>query len=63
MVKSMAVTSHREHLHHWYKSLAGGFRCACEAWRCEFAAASKRCDSAAEHGRKYCLAHLASKPQ
>jgi hypothetical protein len=61
-VKAMAVMSHRKHLHHWYKSLAGGFRCACEVWRCEFAAGSKQCDSAAEHGRKYCLAHLASKP-
>jgi hypothetical protein len=22
-----------KHLHHWYKSVAGGFRCACEVWR------------------------------
>jgi hypothetical protein len=29
----------------------------------EFAAGSERCDSAAEHGRKYRLAHLVSKPQ
>ena len=50
-------------LHHWYKSLAGGFGCVCEVWRCESAAGSKRCDSAAEHGRKYCLAHLVSKPR
>ena len=62
-MKSMAVKSHRKHLHHWYRSLAGGFRCVCEVWRCEFAEGSKNCDSAAEQGRRYCLAHLASKPQ
>jgi hypothetical protein len=37
-------------------------RCACEAWRCEFVAGSKQCDSAAEQG-KCCLAHLAFQPQ
>jgi len=58
-----AVTSHRKHLHNWYKSLAGGFRCSCEAWRCEFAAGSEQCDSASEPRRKYCQTHLASKPQ
>jgi hypothetical protein len=60
-MKSLALTSHRKHLHLWYKSLAGGFRCACEAWRCESAEGSKQCDHASEHARKYCLAHLASK--
>jgi len=33
-----------------YKSLAGGFRCACEVWRRESAEGSNQCDSAAEQG-------------
>jgi hypothetical protein len=35
----------------------------CEVWRCESAEGSNECDSAAEQGRKYCLTHLAFKPQ
>src|ERR1035438_497881 len=61
--KRGSVTLRPKHRHEWYKSLAGGFRCACEVWRCEFAEESKQCDSAAEQGRKYCVAHLAFKPQ
>ena len=60
-MRSSTLSSRRKHLHHWFKSLAGGFRCGCEAWRCEFAEESKRCDSAAEQGRRYCIAHMASK--
>jgi len=62
-MKPLLLKSHRKHLHNWYKSLAGGFRCACEVWRCEFAEGGKDCASAAEQGRRYCLAHLAFKPQ
>ena len=32
----------RKHLHHWFKRLGGGFRCGCQAWRCEFAEESKK---------------------
>ena len=60
-MRSSTLSSRRKHLHHWFKSLAGGFRCGCEAWRCEFAEQSKQCDSAAEQGRRYCIAHMASK--
>jgi hypothetical protein len=56
-----AVAYVESDLHRWCKSMAGGFQCVCEAWRCQFAAASNRCVGAAEHGRKYCLAHLASR--
>jgi hypothetical protein len=45
------------------QELGGPVSLRCEAWRCEFAEGSKNCDSAAEQGRRYCLAHLASKPQ
>jgi hypothetical protein len=58
--KRGATSSSQKHSHGWYKSLAGGFRCACEAWRCEFTAGSKLCDRASEHGRRFCLAHLVS---
>jgi hypothetical protein len=58
--KRGSVTLRPKHLHHWYKSLAGGFRCACEVWRCEFAEGGNNCDSGAAQGRRYCLAHLAS---
>lgn len=58
----MPVSSRRMHIHHWYRSLAGGFRCACEAWRCEFAEGIQRCEIASEQGRKYCVTHLASRP-
>jgi hypothetical protein len=61
--KRGTVSSRPKHRHDWYKSLAGGFRCACEVWRCEFGEGGKNCDIAAEQGRKYCLAHLASSPQ
>jgi hypothetical protein len=61
-VRFMSVSSRRKHIHHWYKSLAGGFRCACEAWRCEFAEGIRQCEIASEQGRKYCLPHLASRP-
>lgn len=61
--KGGAASSSPKHSHDWYKSLAGGFRCACESWRCEFAAGSKLCDRASEHGRRFCLSHLVSKPQ
>ena len=61
--KQDSATLRPKHLHHWYKSLAGGFRCACEVWRCEFTKGGKDCDIAAEQGRRYCLAHLAFKPQ
>jgi len=57
---SVSVT--QKHRHDRYRSLAEGSRCACEAWRCEFAAGSRQCDSAAEQGI-YCPAHLISKPQ
>ena len=53
-----SATLRPKHLHHWYKSLAGGFRCACDLWRCEFTEGGKDCDLAAEQGRRYCLAHL-----
>ena len=52
-----------KHRHDWYKSLAGGLRCKCEVWRCEFGADSNQCDSAAGHGSKYCPEHLTAKPQ
>jgi hypothetical protein len=61
--KRGTVSSRPKHRHDWYKSLAGGFRCACEVWRCEFGEEGKNCDVAAEQGRKYCLAHLASSTQ
>jgi hypothetical protein len=61
--KRRTVSSRPKHRHDWYKSLTGGFRCACEVWRCEFAEGSKQCDSAAEQGRRYCLAHSASSTQ
>ena len=61
--KRDTASSSPKHRHDWYKSVAGGFRCACEAWRCEFAEGGKDCDSAAEQGRRYCLAHLPFKPQ
>lgn len=61
--KRGTVSSRPKHRHDWYKSLAGGFRYACEVWRCEFGEGGKNCDIAAEQGRKYCLAHLASSPQ
>ena len=51
------------HRHDWYKSVEGGFRCECEAWRCEFGVEGTQCDSAAEQGRRYCPAHLASSTQ
>jgi len=56
----MPVSSHRKHIHHWNKSLAGGFRCACEAWRCEFAEGLQQCEDASEQGRKYCPTHRVS---
>jgi hypothetical protein len=46
----MTVSSRRKHIHHWNKSLAGGFRCACEAWRCEFAEGTQQCEIASEQG-------------
>jgi hypothetical protein len=58
----MPVSSRRKHIHHWNKSLAGGFRCDCEAWRCEFFVGVQQCEIASEQGRKYCLTHLASRP-
>ncbi len=58
----MPVSSHRKHIHHWNRSLAGGFRCACEAWRCEFAEGIQQCEIASVQGRKYCLTHLGSRP-
>jgi hypothetical protein len=58
----MPVSSRRKHIHHWYKSLAGGSRCACEAWRCEFAGGLQQYEVASELGRKYCLTHLPSRP-
>jgi hypothetical protein len=61
--KRGTVSSRPKHRHDWYKSLAGGFRCACEVWRCEFGEGGNNCDIAAELGRKYCLAHLASSTQ
>jgi hypothetical protein len=61
-VRFMPVSSRRKHIHHWNKSLAGGFRCACEAWRCEFAEGIQQCEIASVQGRKYCLTHLASRP-
>jgi len=61
--KRVSVSSSPKHSHDWYKSLAGGFRCACEAWRCAFAGGNQECNRAAEHGSRYCPAHLASKPQ
>jgi hypothetical protein len=51
----MLVSARRKHIHHWYKSLAGGFRCACEAWRCEFAEKVQQCEIASQQGHKYCL--------
>jgi hypothetical protein len=51
------VSSRRKHIHHWYKSLAGGSRCACEAWRCEFAEGLHQCEVAYEQGRKHCPTH------
>src|ERR1035441_5954369 len=60
-VRFMPVSSRRKHIHHWYKSLAGGSRCGCEAWRCEFAEGIKQCEIASEQGRKYCLTHLPSR--
>jgi hypothetical protein len=59
--KRDTVSLRPKHRHDWYQSLAGGFRCACEVWRCESTEGSNECDSAAEQGRRYCLAHLASK--
>jgi hypothetical protein len=59
----MAVSSHRKHIHHWNKSLAGGFRCDCEAWRCEFAEGPQQCEIASEQGRRYCITHLAFGPK
>ena len=50
----MPVSSHRKHIHHWNKSLTGGFRCDCEAWRCEFAEGIQQCEDASEEGRKHC---------
>ena len=61
--KRGSVSAPKKHQHDWYESLAGGFRCVCEVWRCESDEGSKQCDTAAEQGRKYCLAHLAFKPQ
>jgi hypothetical protein len=61
-VRFMPVSSRRKHIHRWYKSLAGGFRCACEAWRCQFAEGIPQCEVASEQGRKYCITHLASRP-
>src|SRR6202023_2290181 len=61
-VRFMPVSSRRKHIHHWSKSLSGGFRCACEAWRCEFAEGIQQCEIASVQGRKYCLTHLASRP-
>ena len=61
-VRFMSGSSRRKHIHHWNKSLAGGFRCACEAWRCEFAEGIQQCEIASVQGRKYCLTHLASRP-
>jgi hypothetical protein len=62
-VRFMPVSSRRKHIHHWNKSLAGGFRCTCEAWRCEFAEGIQQCEIASEQGRKYCVTHLASRPR
>jgi len=61
-VSFMPVSPRRKHIHHWYKSLAGGFRCDCEAWRCEFDGGIQQCEIASERGRKYCLTHRASRP-
>ena len=61
-VRFMPVFSRRKHVHHWNKSLAGGFRCDCEAWRCEFAEGIQQCEIASEQGRKYCLTHLVRPP-
>ena len=58
----MPVSPRRKHIHHWYKSLAGGFRCDCEAWRCEFSEGIQRCETASQQGRKYCLTHQAFGP-
>jgi hypothetical protein len=57
--KRSGVSPRPKHRHDWYKSLAGGFRCVCEMWRCESTEGRKQCDSAAEQARKYCLAHSA----
>jgi hypothetical protein len=61
-VRFMPVPSRRKHIHHWKKSLAGGFRCDCEAWRYEFAEGIQQCETASERGRRYCLTHLVSRP-
>lgn len=55
------VSSRRKHIHHWYKSLAGGSRCACEAWRCEFAEGLHPCEVASEQGREPCPTHRVSR--
>jgi len=61
-VRFIPVSSRRKHVHHWYKSLAGGLRCDCEAWRCQFAGGVEQCKFAAERGRKYCVTHRATRP-
>jgi hypothetical protein len=55
--KRAEVSSPPKHRHDRYKSLAGGLRCVCEVWRSEFMAERNQYDSAAEQGRRYCLAH------
>src|ERR1700678_304111 len=60
-VRFMPVSSHRKHIHHWNKSLAGGFRCACEAWRCEFAEGLQQGEVAYEQGRKHCPTYRVSR--
>src|ERR1700683_868119 len=61
-VRFMPVSSSRKHIHHWNKSLAGGFRCTCEACRCEVVEGTKHWEIASEQGRRYCVTHLASRP-
>lgn len=60
-VRLMPVSSRPKHTHHWSKSIAGGSRCACDAWRCEFAEGPEQCEVASEQGRRYCPAHSVSR--
>ena len=61
--KRSGVSSPPTHRHDWYKSLARGSGAPARHGAASLPQQSNNCDSAAEHGRKYCLAHLTSKLQ